>query len=133
MAPLPVPCLDNKSAAHWIESDVAREFNQMTFFMYKNRVITSLEDMPNALMPAIEVLRIQTVQLPHPLAEVSFSRLDNDVIMIPHLTVSMHLKVKATADQSNNAEPFFAISIIEENKPTVITAGRDVIQRARKL
>jgi hypothetical protein len=127
MAPLPFPCLANKPSAHWIECNVTPKLKQVTILVDKDAFVPPLKDMTNPLVPAIEVLRVKAVQLPHSMAEVTFNRFDHDMVMVPHLAVGMHVEIKAAADQAHNAEPFLSISIVNENKPMVIAAGGHVI------
>ena len=128
-----MPCLSDKFSAHWIKCNVTSKLKQVTIFVDKDAFITPLKDMSNPPVPAIEVLRVKTVQLPHSMAEVAFNRFDHDVIMVPHLAVGMHMKIETAADQAHNAEPFLSISIVNENKPMVITASGHVVEGARKF
>jgi len=49
--------------------------------------------MSNQSMATIVVLRVGSVQLPHPTAQVAINRLDEQVIMIRHLAEGVYDKI----------------------------------------
>ena len=54
--------------------------------------------MPDAAMLAIEALRVDPVQLPHALGEITVWGFDQEMIVVVHQTIGMHCPVEVADD-----------------------------------
>lgn len=50
---------------HEVEHDVAGEFEQVSIFLYHDRLETPLEDVPHTAMSAVKALGINPIELAH--------------------------------------------------------------------
>lgn len=72
-----------------IKNDIAAQLQQVGVLLDHNGFETSLKDMPHPCVAPVEFLRVDSVQLPHALREVSIRCLDQEVIVIAHKAISM--------------------------------------------
>ena len=63
-------------------------------------------------MAAVEALRIEAVQMPHPKRQIAIRRLQQQVIVIGHLTEGVHHPVEARANNAQHIQPVDAVRIV---------------------
>ncbi len=80
-------------------------------------------------MLAIKILRIDPVELPHPLREIAFGCFNDDMIMIIHQAPGMAAPVKARTDPSENIELGAPVVIVAIDRFTAITSRCHMIKR----
>jgi hypothetical protein len=89
--------------------------------------------MPRDLVPAIEGLRIATVQPMHPTAQLRHRRLDEQVNVVAHQavreTTPRHLPRRAR--QQGEISP--AIQVVDEDRPARGAAREDVVEVAGQV
>ena len=73
--------------ANRVKDDVAAEFQEMTFFLDKQCLEATLEDMSHPFVATIDRLRIYTIQLPHAGRKVPFRCLDQQMVVVGHKSV----------------------------------------------
>ena len=89
--------------------------------------------MPHQRVPAVEPLRVLTVQLPHTSGQVAIHRLQQQVVVVAHLTKRMHHPVEALAGVAQNVEPVASVVVVQVNVFAPVTTGGDVVQGAGEL
>ena len=52
---------------HWIQDDIAGQFQKVAFFLYQDCFVAALKHVPNKLVSAVEMLGIQAIKLTHTL------------------------------------------------------------------
>jgi hypothetical protein len=67
---------------------------------------------PNQAVAAVETLRVEAVQMPHPERQIAIRRLQQQVIVIGHLTEGVHDPVEARANNAQHLQPVDAVSIV---------------------
>jgi hypothetical protein len=75
------------AGANGVEHDVAADVQQMLVVLDQDRPVPALEDMPTAVVPIVEMARIETVELPHRDRQVGTRRLDDQVVVVPEQAV----------------------------------------------
>jgi len=78
---------------------------------HQNPRIAALEDVPDTAVSAVDVLSVDTVELAHPLGEVSLGGLDHQVVVIPHLTVAVAHSVVPLTHGSELVQPSASVGI----------------------
>jgi len=71
--------------------------------------------MSDPAMRAIETLRIESIELTHSLRQIRVGRLNQDVVVIGHLTPGMTDPVKALAGLPENLQPGVPVIIRQIN------------------
>ena len=74
---------------NWIQHDVPSQFQQVAFLLNKDRLESTLKDLPDSCMLAIESLCVDAVEELHSTRQVGFKRFDKQVVMVAHQAVSM--------------------------------------------
>jgi hypothetical protein len=105
----------------------------MTFLLNEDGMIATLEYMAGAYVPAVEALRVHTVQLTHTEREVRVRGLYQQVVVVRHQAVAVTNPVEAIARVCQYSEEGGSVSVIAIDDFSAITARRDVVQSARKL
>src|SRR6476619_4969532 len=68
--------------SHWIQHHIAAEFQQIALSLNQNSLESSLENMTDAAVAAIEALRINTIELTHARRKVSLRRFNKQMVVI---------------------------------------------------
>ncbi len=89
--------------------------------------------MPDAVMRAIDVLRINAIQLAHPPGKIAFDGLHHDLIMVSHQGIGMADPIEPLADGTQDVEPGRSIGVSGENRFALVAARRNMVQGAGKL
>ena len=78
--------------------------------------------MAHTLMRSVETLGVHPVQLPHPFREVAVWRLNEQVVVISHLAVRMHLLVESQVNATQNVKPAPAVATVETDVLSTVSA-----------
>jgi hypothetical protein len=105
----------------------------MGFFLHQHSLEAPLKQMPHDAVQAIEVLGVQTIEVPHPGGEVAVWRFHHQMVVIAHQAIGMHHLIEALADNPKHLQPVQAVIVIKIDILTPIPTRGDVIQRAGKL
>jgi hypothetical protein len=92
-----------------------------------------LIDVAYPIMAPIESLRIDTVQLTHTFGEVSIGSFDEEMPVVPHLTVGMDDPVEALADLLQDLQPKFPIIVVQEYIVPPVATRSNVAKGSGKL
>jgi hypothetical protein len=84
-------------------------------------------------MGAIDVLRVNTIELAHALGEIAFDGLDHDVVVVGHQAVGVTGPVESLTYSAKNIEPGKPIRIAGKDVLSPVTARGDVIQASGKF
>jgi hypothetical protein len=63
----------------------------VSVFVHHNGFESSLVQMSDSAVPSVIVACIRNIELPHELREIGFGRLDNQVKMVAHEYIGMHM------------------------------------------
>lgn len=86
-APRPFSGSGDHFRTHGIEHDISRTLQEIILLLAEDRLISTLKDVTDNAVPPVEVLRIRTVQMPHPTVKATVNGLHHKVVVIRHLTV----------------------------------------------
>jgi hypothetical protein len=92
-----------------------------------------LKQVPDEIMPSIDMLRIHPVELTHALRKICFDRFDQQMVVIGHLAKAMDNAVVAFTHFRKNLQPNPAIGFIAIDGVTPVTARRHMVQRTGKV
>lgn len=81
----------------------------MRFLLHKNGAEPPLKQMPHLAMAAIEDLRVDPVELPHPAGEIRLRRLNQQMIVIVHQTIGMAQPPEAADHLAEDRQPDLTI------------------------
>jgi hypothetical protein len=96
----------------------------MAFLLHQDRSIPALKKMPHILMPPVEKLGVDPVQLPHPSGKISPRGFHDQMIMILHETVGMAKPFVSAYDRGKDIQKAIPIRSIQKNRlPGVSPAG----------
>jgi hypothetical protein len=78
-------------------------------------------------MYTVEALRINTVELPHPLCQIGFRRFDQEVVVIAHLAPGVTHPIETLANLGKNLQPNLAVSVRQVNIFPPVSPRGDVV------
>ena len=84
-------------------------------------------------MRAVESLRVHAIELTHPLGQISFRCLDQQVIVIVHLTPGMAYPVEALANLTQYRQPCVSVGVGSVDILSTVTPRSDVIKTTGQL
>lgn len=116
-----------------VERHVGRDREQMLATLDQGGVQARLEDVSDTSMPAVEALCIHTVQLTHSTREIRLRRLDENVVVVAHLTVRKHVPTEPCDRLGERLVPQSAVCLVPIDELTCITAYGDVVDRAWEI
>ncbi len=86
--------------------------------------------MSDSVMPAIEGLGGNPVELAHPFGEIAIGGFDHQMIVVIHQAVGVTEPVKSLGDLGEGIEKQLAVRVVFKDRLSLVAAGGDVIQRA---
>ncbi len=84
--------------------------------------------MPDPPVPAVDLLGVHPVELPHAGRKIAFGRFNDQMVVIGHLAPGVDRPVVALADLRQDVEPDLPVGIVQINIFPPITARRDMVQ-----
>ena len=109
------------------------ELEQMGFPLNEDRLEAALEDVTRALVSAVEMLRIPTVQAMHPPGEGWKSGLQQKMVVVPHQAIGVEEPRLIGDDRGENVQEKTAIGGISKDRSPLMAPAGDVVERAREL
>ena len=91
------------------------------------------EDVAVPPMATVEALRIDAVQILHPVREPLDGRLDDEVVVRAHQAERVALPAVAADDEREQAQEVEAVGIVDENQPPEHAKSGDLEDPVRKL
>jgi hypothetical protein len=88
------------------------------------------EKMVDPTVALVEGACVAAVQISHPLVEVRFGRLHNEVEVIAHQAGGVDLPAVAFLDPAEQPQQETAVVVIEDDRAVVVAAGDDVVHRS---
>ena len=80
------------------------------------------------VVPAIELLRVDAVQLAHACREIALRGLDDQVVVIGHLAPGVDRPVEALATLCQGFQPAFAIDVVRVDILAAVAARGHMVQ-----
>ena len=87
----------------------------------------TLEEVTDSTMAPIEALRVDTIQLTHPLRKRWLDRLQNEVIVIVHQAPSETAPAIAFTDERDEVEKGEPVGRVREDRFPLVSARGDVV------
>lgn len=85
------------------------EFQQIRISFDQDGFVAPLKYMPNMPVIAVNVLCVNSVELPYPLRKVAFCGLYHEMIMVAHLAPGMTYPVESLAYVAEYCQPIVAV------------------------
>ena len=105
----------------------------MGIFLDQDAFVPALQEVSRSVMPFIEHLGIDAVQLPHAQGKITVRSFKKQVIVIIHEAIGVTDPVVAFIDAGQDGEKGFPVMIVFKNRLLFITAGSRVIYSAGVL
>lgn len=86
--------------------------------------------MPHLAVPAIEHLRVHTVDMPHQPRKIRLPGVKHEVIVIAHQAVGQHLGIEVQHALGHDRQQGFAVGIVHEDRLAPVASGSDVTDHA---
>ena len=83
--------------------------------------------MTDSPVPAIDPLRVDTVELAHARCEVGFRGLEHEVVVIGHLAPDVDRPVVPLAAVGQDLKPRFAVGVVEKDVLATVATRSDVV------
>jgi len=102
----PVPCLRHLCGfgPYGVQHHVPTQLQQITLLLYNDGFISPLEDVSRLAVPSIESLGVNSIEVPHPPAEIALRGFDNQMIVIIHQAIGVAEPVEPGHDGCQNAK-----------------------------
>jgi hypothetical protein len=84
-------------------------------------------------MRTVAALRVNTIELAHPLTQIPPPRLHHQVVVVRHQTIRINHPTKALTNLAQNLQPSLAVVVAQVIVFSPITARGDVIKRVVKF
>jgi hypothetical protein len=91
------------------------QFQQVAFLLDKDRLESTLKDMSDSCVLAIEPLCVDSIEELHPARQVGFRRFDKHVVMVAHKAVPMTDPAVSNDNITENLYESSPVIIIEED------------------
>ena len=98
-----------------------------------NGFVPSLKNVPGTLVSAIESLRVDPIELSHPVRQVPVNGLDKQMIMVIHQAVGMTEPIESRHHLLKDGEKLFPVFLLCIDRFSGISPGGHVIDRSGKL
>jgi hypothetical protein len=98
----------------------------VALFLDENGFETTLQQVSHPIMAAIEPLRVDRVDAMHAAREVSFGRLEQQVVMIPHQHVGVEPPREQLDGLRKHGEKEVTVPVVAKNRPPLVAAAGDM-------
>ena len=89
--------------------------------------------MTHQTVAAVESLRVNPVELAHPLGEVRVRRLDHQVVVVPHEAERVADPVEIGHHSAEGQEEDMTVLVVRVDVLAPVSTGRDVVKRTGEL
>src|SRR3989339_1863907 len=113
--------------------DVTDQFQQISLPITQDRLIPALEEVPNAPMPPVVVLRVSKLYPLHDLGQRNLAGLKQQVDMVGHQHVGIKLKVAPLSVMLYSLKVGSAVLIVSKDVLPLVASGDDMVESALKL
>jgi hypothetical protein len=94
----------------------------------------ALKEVAGACVAPVEAHRVDAVQALHPARELRLRRLDEQVEVVVEQAPAVQPPAEPSRHVHEQREPRLAVTIVEDDRPLLDAAARDVVvRRARQL
>lgn len=100
----------------------------MALFFDDYRLESPLEYMANSLVPPIEGLSVNAVQMPHPHGKIAVRCLDQEMIVVVHEAISMADPVEAINHAFKQQQKGLPVSGIGKYIGSRVATGHDILR-----
>jgi hypothetical protein len=125
--------MPDETSPNRIENDIAAHFPQISISIDHLGTEPPLKHMTTALMPAIESLRVDAVQVAHRQREIGLGCLEEQVIVVAHEAVGVTKDTITSHRGGQHDEKARAIVVVLKNAAMVVPTSRNVVDPAGKL
>ena len=122
--------LFRRASSHRVKVDVSRQAEDVRVAPNHAGTEAALEEVPAALVAAVEVDAVRGLEAVHEVAEIARRRLDHQVDVIGHQAEHVQANVMGLDAVSQAVEKPLAVAVVEEDVPPIIPANGDVIDSA---
>jgi hypothetical protein len=105
----------------------------MALTLDEDPLVSTLEEVADPIVPAVEALRVDSVQLPHPARQVRLRSLDDEVVVVRHQAIGVARPAVLPDDITEDTEERPTVTVVEEDRLAGIAPCGDVVESARKL
>lgn len=103
----------------------------MGVLLHDDRFVTSLKNMPLAMMATVEALGVDAIQVTHAPRQIGLRRFDQQVIMIRHQTIGVTAPTKALNCVAQQREKQFTVVVLQEDIFASISSRGDMVHSTR--
>jgi hypothetical protein len=89
--------------------------------------------MPHPIMPLVESLRIDTVQLSHADRKISIGCINEQMVMVVHQAIGVAEPIVPMGNICKSIQKDLSVPIVSENCLSFVSSARDVIDSTWKL
>ncbi len=129
-APSMVRRRPNHTGAHWVEDDVAHQFQQVPLPLDQNASVASLKQVTDPVVAAVERLRVDAVELTHPACEVGVRGFDQEMVVVGHQDPGVKPPTHCSDDTCQCLDKTSSIGVVDRDVLPGVATTRDVPDRA---
>jgi hypothetical protein len=130
LAPRPAPKADSRR----VLVDVGEDLVEVALVRDHAGLEAALEEMPGAVVPAVEADRVQAVQPLHAARELGLRRLDQQVEVVVEQDPDVNRPAEPGLDLEQQLVPGLAVEVVQHDRPLLDSAADHVVPRgAREL
>ena len=113
--------------------DVTDQFQQISLPITQDRLIPALEEVSNAPMPPVVVLRVSKLYPLHDLGQRNLAGLKQQVDMVGHQHVGVELKVVSLSVMLQSLQIDAAVFVVPKDILALVASDDDMVESALKL
>lgn len=124
-APGPVSRISRHPRPYRIQYDIASQVQEINCPFPPGWLYNAPKGRARCALPgAVELLRIDAIELSHTTAEIAPGRLDHDVVVVCHQTIGVAAPIKSFAGFAEKAQPVFSGHRYQDRSPHGDRRGR---------
>lgn len=113
--------------------DVTDQFQQISLPITQDRLIPALEEVSNAPIPSVVVLRVSKLYPLHDLGQGNLLSLDEQVDVVGHQHVGIKLKVAPLSVMLYSLKVGSAVLIVSKDVLALVASGDDMVESTCKF
>jgi hypothetical protein len=116
-----------------VEDHIAAQLQQMCVLLHEDGVVPALEEMADQVMPAIEGLGIDAVEVPHAASQIGLWCFQEQMVVVVHQAIGIESPSETRDGLSKDRHPAGPVGCIGHDGLPCIPATGDMIEGAGKF
>ena len=122
--------ISDHTGTHWIEVDIASQFQKITVTIHEDSLIAPLEEMACSLLPPVDPSSISKREILHAAGQGNITDLQGQMNMVCHKAKCMDAVTEPACSFLKQEVETITVVVVQKHRLATITSKNDVVETA---